>query len=356
VSFAIPPNVSATTRTGTVALAGKVITFSQTGATCALAINSSQVSVSAAGLSGTVGVSSNLLDCAWTASSDSPWLFVISGASGRGNGTVSFSVAANNGAARIGALTVGGQKVTFTQAAAPGFISTFVSFVGSSATGIAPVAASQLVSLYGTLLGPPAGSGAQIGPDGAVTKSSGGTQVFFDGVAAPILYAGGSQVNTVVPCSIVGRPSAQVVVSYQGTLSPAVTLPLTVSAPGIFTADGSGKGQAAVLNQDYSINGPGNPAARGSAVTLYATGIGVTSPCVDGQTYQNNFPPPTLPVIAGVGNSGAQVLYAGQAPFFITGVAQINVVIPNDTPPGITSLTLVAGGAFSPPGVTIAVK
>jgi uncharacterized protein (TIGR03437 family) len=191
---------------------------------------------------------------------------------------------------------------------------------------------------------------------GVVTKSNGGTQVLFDGVAAPILYTGSTQVNVAIPCSVAGRSSTQVVVTYQGAQSVPVTLPLTTAAPGIFTSDGSGRGQAAVLNQDYSFNGPANPAGRGSAITFFATGMGVTSPCVDGKTYQSDFPKTTLPVVVGVGNSGAQVLYAGQAPLFITGAAQINVTIPTDAPTGSDSLTLVVNGAFSQNGVTVSVK
>ena len=235
-------------------------------------------------------------------------------------------------------------------------ISPTISTVVNSAAGTSLFAAGQLISVYGAELGPTTGTVAQVNSNGAVTNSSGGTQVLFDGVAAPIMYAGANQVNTVVPCSVAGRFSTQVTVSYRGAQSPSFTLVLASAAPGIFTSDGSGKGQAAVLNQDYSFNGPANPAPRGSAVTFYATGIGVTSPCVDGQTYQSNFPRATLPVVVGVGNEGAQVLYAGQAPYFISGAAQINVAIPSDGPTGIVPLTLVVGGIFSPPGVTIAVK
>jgi uncharacterized protein (TIGR03437 family) len=49
------------------------------------------------------------------------------------------------------------------------------------------------------------------------------------------------------------------------------------------------------------------------------------------------------------------VLYAGQAPDLVTGIAQFTVVIP-DNATGVLPLTLVVGGIYSPPGVTIAVK
>jgi uncharacterized protein (TIGR03437 family) len=146
------------------------------------------------------------------------------------------------------------------------------------------------------------------------------------------------------------------VVQYLGAQSAPFTVALSPTAPGIFTLNGTGSGQAVVLNQDYSLNGPLNPAPRGSAVFFYATGIGPTSPCVDGQTYQSNFPTATFPVIAGVGNFDAQVLYAGQAPSFMSGVDQINIVIPSGSPTSSVPLSLLVNGVFSPPGVTIAVK
>lgn len=235
-------------------------------------------------------------------------------------------------------------------------ISPTISFLGSSATGSSPFAAGQLISIYGTQLGPTPGAIAQENAGGVVTNSNGGTQVLFDGVAAPILYTGASQINTAIPCSVAGKSSTQLVVQYLGAQSSPYTVPLSTAAPGIFTINGTGSGEAVVLNQDYSLNGPANPAARGSYVSFYATGIGPTSPCVDGQTYQSNFPQATLPVIAGVGDLGAQVFYAGQAPYFMTGVDQINIAIPGSSPNGSVPLSLLVNGVFSPPGVTIAVK
>ncbi len=55
--------------------------------------------------------------CAWTATSNSPFITITSGASGTGNGTVQISVKYNNGIPRSGTLTVAGQTVTVTQPA-----------------------------------------------------------------------------------------------------------------------------------------------------------------------------------------------------------------------------------------------
>jgi uncharacterized protein (TIGR03437 family) len=235
-------------------------------------------------------------------------------------------------------------------------ISPAISFVGSSATGSSPFAANQLISIFGTQLGPATGSGTQVDDaDGTVTTTNSGTQVLFDGVAAPILYTSATQVNAVIPCSVAGHKSTQMVVEYMGAQSAPLTVALSPAAPGIFTDNGSGAGQGAVLNEDYSLNSPSNPAARGSFVSIYATGVGATSPCVDGEIYNSNFPTLTLPAIVGVGSTGAHVLYAGQAPDLVSGIAQFTVVVP-DNATGVLPLTLVVGGVFSPGGVTIAVK
>jgi hypothetical protein len=55
--------------------------------------------------------------CAWTAVSQSSWITVTNGSSGAGNGTVSFTAAANSGSARTGTILVAGENVTVTQPA-----------------------------------------------------------------------------------------------------------------------------------------------------------------------------------------------------------------------------------------------
>src|SRR5579872_6989306 len=41
-------------------------------------------------------------------------------------------------------------------------------------------------------------------------------------------------------------------------------LPIAPAAPGLFTSGASGKGQAAAINQDNTVNGTSNPAPAGS--------------------------------------------------------------------------------------------
>jgi len=139
-------------------------------------------------------------------------------------------------------------------------------------------------------------------------------KLLFDGTAAPIIYTSAGQVNAVIPCALAGHHFNANGCRIHGRSVAPFPLTIGTAAPGIFTADGSGKGQAAALNQDNSFDSPSNPAPRGSILTFYATGVGATSPCIDGQVYKSNFPTIPLPVVVGIGNGGARVEYNGQAP------------------------------------------
>jgi hypothetical protein len=72
--------------------------------------------------------------CAWTATSNAPWITVTAGTSGTGNGVIIFNAAANPGVARSGTITIGGQTLTVTQQSAP---CTFSIAPGSQTLGAA---------------------------------------------------------------------------------------------------------------------------------------------------------------------------------------------------------------------------
>jgi len=81
---------------------------------CAASLNSASFSATAAG--GNSSVSFTLSSsCSWSASSNTSWLTITAGFYGTGNGTVSYSYAANSGAARSGTLTIGEQLFTVNQ-------------------------------------------------------------------------------------------------------------------------------------------------------------------------------------------------------------------------------------------------
>ena len=116
--------------------------------------------------------------------------------------------------------------------------------------------------------------------------------VSFDGHAAPILYAGASQINLVAPYEIDGKTSTNMSVNVDGVTSAPQALAVAAAAPGIFI----------ILNQNYSINSAANPAAQNSVLVLYATGEGQTNPAgVDGKIATDVLPKPLLPVSVSVG-------------------------------------------------------
>jgi hypothetical protein len=82
---------------------------------CSYSISPSSQNFAAAGGSGSFNLTTTSA-CDWQAARSDNWITITGGASGTGNGTVSFSVAANSGPARTGTITVGGRLFTITQA------------------------------------------------------------------------------------------------------------------------------------------------------------------------------------------------------------------------------------------------
>jgi uncharacterized protein (TIGR03437 family) len=201
-------------------------------------------------------------------------------------------------------------------------------------TGGSWFAPGELISLYGSGLGPKNAASAQVASDGLIATQLAGTRVLFEGVAAPVLYASDGRVNTVIPFTMYGYPSVRVQVEYNGALSEVVPLIMSESAPFVFTAPDPGTGNpvAIAINQDGSVNSPSNPAAAGSIITIYGSGFGSTTPQgVDGRLAAAPLPKPVLPVSATVDSLPATVLYAGDASGLVEGIVQLNIQLPATT-------------------------
>ena len=123
-------------------------------------------------------------------------------------------------------------------------------------------------------------------------------------------------------------------------------------------AIGLSNSQGAVLNQDSSVNGASNPARRGQAIQIFATGEGQTSPRgITGSVTGSNLKTPVLAVKVTSGGVTAPVEFVGSAPDAVTGLLQVNAMVPQDVTPGPAVPILLAIGNFvSPDEVTIAVK
>jgi hypothetical protein len=115
-------------------------------------------------------------------------------------------------------------------------------------------------------------------------------------------------------------------------------------------------GGAAVFHQDGKIVSIANPAQSGEVMTLYATGLGPTSPAV---VFGQPFPQGTLctvnaPVEIAVNGKASEVLYAGGFPGG-TDQYQVNFRLPSDLNTGNGSLQLT-GAWVAGPQIAIAIK
>jgi uncharacterized protein (TIGR03437 family) len=175
-------------------------------------------------------------------------------------------------------------------------------------------------------------------------------RVWFDEVPATVVVAAAGEVRVIVPDEMAGRPEAQVVIERGGVRSNVLRVLIAGAAPGLFTADGSGSGQAAARNEDGSLNSAEAAAARGSRLTLFATGFGRVERAA-GETAAK----PVLPVMVTIGGVEAQIVSAAAAAD-TPGALELTVVVPDGVGPGAAEIRFAAGGAVSQPGTTIAVK
>jgi uncharacterized protein (TIGR03437 family) len=183
-------------------------------------------------------------------------------------------------------------------------------------------------------------------------------RVLFDGIPAPLVYVSATQCSAVVPYFGASNPTTHVQVEYQGARSDPLTVPVTATAPGMFTGNASGTGQGSILNQDQSVNSVSNPAASGSIVVLWATGEGLTDPPgVDGRPAVDVYPAPLAAVSVDIGGYPATVKYAGAAPGYPPGVLQINAQMSTNVQAGnAVPVHITIGGVKSQDGVTLVVK
>ncbi|HWB84565.1 MAG TPA: SBBP repeat-containing protein [Bryobacteraceae bacterium] len=203
----------------------------------------------------------------------------------------------------------------------------------------APVAPGSLISIFGSNLA----SAPALANTTPWTGTLGGTSVTINGAPAPMYYASPGQANVQVPYET-ATGDASLTVSGCGGASAPATFTVAQAAPYLFqSADGSVIAQ----NQDFSINGPNNPAEAGSVVTIYLTGIGpVDNPVPTGSAAPlSPLSNATLPKSATIGGWDSTIFFLGLTPQFV-GLAQANLVVPSLSP-GTYPVVITIGGVAS---------
>ena len=244
--------------------------------------------------------------------------------------TVDFATTAR---ARLGTIVLnkGSDTVTLTGAIAMG--QPQVVNVGSYFGGA--VSPGEVVSFFGARVGPSTPAYGQLDFTGALASAVGDVSITFDGIAAPLFYAGQGQVNVQVPYEVAAKQSTTMVATYGGQTRGVFTIPVAASHPGI----------CAVTNADGSLPGPQSPAPVGGVVVIWGTGAGIASiPASTGTPSPANS---IVQAIVRVGGTTVTPLYAGLTPGGV-GLMQVNVAIPAGIPSGNSvPLTVRIGDAES---------
>lgn len=199
------------------------------------------------------------------------------------------------------------------------------------------VAPGQVVVIGGRGFGPAATQSGTV-KNGSVTNSIGGTQVTFDGVAAPLLTLQDQSVALVIPFEVQSS-STMVQVLHTGELvSNPVSLPVYAISPDVLL----------VVNSDGTVNSVQHPAPVGSTIAMFVTGLGAENPPVlDGSvaTAASASPPVLVGPGVMIGSVPVQASYVGAAVGLVAGIVQVNLPVPDVNGPD--GRVLVQGTQFN---------
>jgi hypothetical protein len=117
--YKVAPNSSTVARSGSITIGGQAFQVTQDAAACTVTINTASLGspFGSVGGNGSIGITTNGPNCAWTASSQAPWA-TANPPAGTGNRNVTVSLGSNAGSAvsRSTNLVVNGQLVPILQA------------------------------------------------------------------------------------------------------------------------------------------------------------------------------------------------------------------------------------------------
>jgi uncharacterized protein (TIGR03437 family) len=182
-----------------------------------------------------------------------------------------------------------------------------------------------------------------------------GVRVLINNIPANIYYVSPTQVNLLIPTSLIAGPVIlQLVVD--SLAGPAVPIMLQSAAPSLFQLDAA---TVLAVHLDGSTITSASPAQPGEVVVLFASGLGPTNPAA----IPNQIPQSAASVtpissftmlINGAPVNPQQILYAGVVPTF-AGLFQINVQLPNDIPSN-PQIQIGYSGIMSPLGRALPVQ
>ena len=231
---------------------------------------------------------------------------------------------------------------------AAGFLSA-ASFASTSVNGISP---GELLTIYGTNLGPAQTTTLTVA-NGVAANLLAGTQVLFNSTPGTMIFTSNGQLSVIAPYNLTGKTSVTVGVIYQGTESATLAFPVVAANPAIFTLNSSGKGDGAIVRLDGSDVTTMNPASVGDTLVLFGEGYGATTPALpDGTIVGTTLPMPSGAFQLLIDGQPVPTLYVGGAPSLVNGVLQVNFVVPQLNA-GSHSIQMQVGTRTSPAGVNL---
>jgi uncharacterized protein (TIGR03437 family) len=232
------------------------------------------------------------------------------------------------------------------------------SIVNAADNQVGPLAPNTIGTIYGTglsyvtsMLTPNDMHGVEL----PTVLPGTGVHVLVGGIPANIYYVSPTQINFLVPASLLPAAATIEVVS-NSLQGPAIPIQLAANSPALFQLDAQ---NAVATRPDGSLLTPDSPASPGGIVILYATGLGQTVPAA---AYSE------VPIAAavlrqfadfkatldGVAVDAGGILYAGLAPGF-AGLYQINLRLPDTCGPN-PEIRIGFGDTLSKPGLRLPVR
>lgn len=207
------------------------------------------------------------------------------------------------------------------------------------------IAPGAIVAIFGA--GFAAGSlGASSAPLPTVL---GETSVTFNGVAAPLFFVSGSQINAQAPFDLPPGILASIQVKRGSNLSAVRNVSVYTVSPGIFILDQASGAGAVLHSSDFSQVSSSSPARSGEFVVIFCTGLGpVLTPVKSGDSAPSVPPLAAAAYTPAVSIAGvpAYVSYSGLAPGFV-GLYQVNAQVPTGIPTGNQTVQIITLGIAS---------
>jgi uncharacterized protein (TIGR03437 family) len=247
---------------------------------------------------------------------------------------------------------------------------------GLSTPPVSALSAGAVAVIFGSGFAPAGTSAAADAvhlTDGKLSTELDGVCVLVGGTKAPVLALEPTQINFQVPdIPASGSVSVQVATgcgTASQALSDPVTMPAQSATPEFFYFTHTSNGQNAIAAANAAtgayIGSPGllsgvsfTPARPGDTITLYATGLGATTPAFAAGQLPDQTASITGAIQVNIGSLALpkdNLLYAGVSPSS-AGLYQLNILIPDSVPDGDQAVQIFVNGIASPSGGYVTVK